>query len=189
MELLPSAFDPCHLFRVIVVVRECPGHVCYVEVEPSGDIFRVEATPSTCSRRNRTPIRRPSTRGFPPRTFSVLTTRPVPSSAFGVVSLIPVSTAASGKNAWALGNYSKVVVEPNRKRATSGCSVLRLVYGSTAGVYCRNCREESLPHRAERACQLTAYARLGVTTDATSRDARLTLREPELVADARPTDQ
>ncbi|MFB6193488.1 MAG: hypothetical protein ABEI75_00350 [Halobaculum sp.] len=54
----------------------------------------------------------------------------------------------------------------------------------TTAVYCRNCRDESLPHRAEAARQVTAYARLGVTTDAASRDARLTLRDPEPVAHA-----
>lgn len=52
----------------------------------------------------------------------------------------------------------------------------------TAGVHCRNCRDETIPREATDTRQLTVYGTLAVTTDAASRDARLTLRDPELVA-------
>ncbi len=52
----------------------------------------------------------------------------------------------------------------------------------TARVRCQSCRATAIPDETSEATQLIVHGRLGVTTDAASRDARLTLRDPELVA-------
>lgn len=50
-----------------------------------------------------------------------------------------------------------------------------------ARVHCRHCRRERLPHPIPGTCQLIAFGRVAVTADATTREARLTLRDPEVV--------
>ncbi|MFB6194371.1 MAG: hypothetical protein ABEI75_04835 [Halobaculum sp.] len=49
---------------------------------------------------------------------------------------------------------------------------------------CRSCRRDRIDHPTPGVRELTAFGRLGVTTDDASRDARLTLRDPEVVAEA-----
>ena len=53
----------------------------------------------------------------------------------------------------------------------------------TPRVHCRDCRPETVPDETSDACQLVVYGTLAVTSDAASREARVTLRAPELVAD------
>ena len=52
-------------------------------------------------------------------------------------------------------------------------------------VACRACRGDRIDHPTPGVRELRAFARLAVTTDDASRDAELTLRAPEIVADSR----
>lgn len=54
-------------------------------------------------------------------------------------------------------------------------------------IYCRGCRPAELSHPTLGARELLARARLAVTSDDATREARLTLRDPEPVAHA-PAD-
>lgn len=57
-----------------------------------------------------------------------------------------------------------------------------------ARVHCRDCRDESIPHEASDTRQLTAFGTLAVTAEDASREARLTLRDPDLVAHSPPAE-
>ena len=53
-----------------------------------------------------------------------------------------------------------------------------------ARVHCYDCRQRRLPHWTPGASQLVAFGRVAVTADDATRDARLTVRDPAIVAQA-----